>query len=157
VFKWLLGAALALSLGSKWVLSVYAPPVVNHQEEKAAEDDVAAFLVRNQFSVIGARNVTFGMQIVEATAGLCHLRVALSASRGWHRDLIRSMMNPGEQTFVVFGGKIYPDQPMLLTITDFLWYKLLTKLGIGAHPTPVVTVMAEPNCGADRLAWNEFK
>jgi len=156
-FKWLLAAALVLSLGSKWAVNVYAPPVPNRQEEKAAEDAVARFLVRNHLTVVGARDVTFGMQIVEATAGLCRLRVVLSATRGWHRDLIRSITQPGEHTFVVFHGQIYPEQPMLLTIADFRWYKLLTKLGVGAHPTPVMTVMAEPNCGADRLAWNEFR
>jgi hypothetical protein len=155
--KWVFGLLLVLSLGSKWALSVYSPPFVNEQEEKAAEGAVVRFLVQNHFSIVRAGNATFEMEVIEATAGLCRLQVVLSASRGWHRDLIRTMMKPGEQTFVVFGGKIYPDQPMLLTITDFLWYKLLTKLGIGAHPTPVVTVMAEPNCGADRLAWNEFK
>jgi len=130
--------------------------MLNGQEEKSAGDAVARFLVRNHFSVLGVREVTFGMQMVEATSGLCKLRVALSASRGWHRDLIRGMMKPGEHSFVVFRGKIYSEQPMLLTITDFLWYKLLTKLGVGVHPAPVITVMAEPNCGADRLAWNEL-
>ena len=78
-------------------------------------------LVRGQWQIEkqshGVRDVTFGMQMVEATAGLCQLRVALSASRGWHRDLIRTMTKPGEQTFVVFRGKVYPEQPMLLTIT----------------------------------------
>jgi hypothetical protein len=148
---------LVLSLGSKWAVSVYAPPVLNEQEEKAAEDEVVRFLVRNHFTVVGARNVTFGMQIVEATAGPCQLRVVLSASRGWHRDLIRSMTKPGERSFVVFRGKIYSEQPMLLTVFDFLWYKLLTKIGLEAHATPVMTVMEEPNCGADQLAWNEIR
>src|SRR5262249_17722240 len=115
------------------------------------------FLFRNHFTIVGARNATFGMQIVEATAGLCRLRVVLSASRGWHRDLIRSITKPEERTFVVFHGKIYSEQPMLLTVFDFLWYKLLTKIGVGAHATPVMTVMADPNCEADRLRWNEFR
>ena len=155
--KCLLGVLLVLSLGSKWAVSVYVPPVANEQEEKVAEDAVVRFLARNHFTVVSARNVTFGMQIVEATAGLCQLRVVLSASRGWHRDLIRSMAKPGERIFVVFRGKIYPEQPMLLTVSDFLWYKLLTKIGVGAAATPVMTVMEEPNCGADRLAWNEIR
>ena len=157
VLKWLLGALLVLSLGSKWAVSFYAPPVLNEQEEKSAEEAVTRFLFRNQFTISAARNVTFGMQLVEATAGPCRLRAVLSASRGWHRDLIRNMTHPGERTFVVFRGKIYSEQPMLLTISDFLWYKLLTKLGIRAHATPVITVMAEPICEADRLPWNEFK
>jgi len=59
------------------------------------------------------------MEIVEATAGPCRLHVVLSASRGWHRDLIRSMTKPEERSFVVFRGKIYAEQPMLLTVFDF--------------------------------------
>jgi hypothetical protein len=46
---------------------------------------------------------------------------------------------------------------MLLTVFDFLRYKLLTKIGIAAHAAPVLTIMAEPNCEADRLPWNEFQ
>ena len=157
MFKSLLALLLVLSLGSKWALSVYARPVVVGQEERAAEDAVAKFLVRNHFDVVSAGNVTFGMQIVEATAGLCRLRVVLSASRGWHRDLIRSMTKPGERTFVVFRGNVYSEQPMVLTVFDFLQYKLLTKLGIGAHANPVMTVMAEPSCGAEELAWSEIR
>jgi hypothetical protein len=157
VFKWLLALLLVLSLGSKWALSVYAHPVPNGQEERAAEDAVASFLTRNHFNVVGAGNVTFGMQMVEATAGLCRLRVVLSASRGWHRDLIRNMTKPGERTFVVFRGNVYAEQPMLLTIFDFLQYKLLTKVGIGARANPVMTVISEPSCGAEELAWTEIR
>jgi hypothetical protein len=155
--KWLFGLLLVLTLGSKWGLSVYSPPVLNEQEEKAAVGAVVRFLVRNHFSIVRAGNATFEMEIVEATAGLCRLRVVLSASRGWHRDLIRGMTKPEERSFVVFRGKIYAEQPMLLTVFDFLRYKLLTKIGIAAHAAPVLTILAEPNCEADRLPWNEFQ
>lgn len=155
--KWLFGVLLVLTLGSKWGLSVYSPPVLPGQEEKAAEASVVNFLVRNHFAVVAAGNVTFEMDMVQATSGLCRLRVVLSASRGWHRDLIRTMTRPEERSFVVYRGKIYPEQPMILTVLDFLRYKLLTKIGIAAHATPVLTIMAEPTCEADRLPWNQLE
>src|SRR5262249_16133994 len=148
---------LVLSLGSKWALSVYSPPVLNEQEEKAATSAVVKFLVRNHFSIVRAGNASFEFEVVEPNADVCRLQVVLSASRGWHRDLIRSMTKLEERSFVVFRGKIYAEQPMLLTVFDFLRYKLLTKIGIAAHPAPVLTILAEPNCEADRLPWNEFQ
>jgi len=56
---------------------------------------------------------------------------------------------------VVFGGVIYPEQPMWRTVPDFLWSKLLSKLGFNVHSTPVITVLEGPNCNAERLPWNE--
>jgi hypothetical protein len=153
----LFGFLLVLTLGSKWAVIAYSPPVFNGQEEKVAEGAVVRFLVRNHFSIVRVGNATFEMEIIEANAGLCRLHVVLSASRGWHRDLIRSMAKPEERSFVVFRGKIYDEQPMLLTVFDFLRYKFLTKIGIAAHAAPVLTIIAEPNCGADRLPWNEFQ
>ena len=68
------------------------------------------FLVQNHFSVVGVRDVTFGMQMVEATS--------MSASG----------------CAVSIEGVAPRFDP-----------KLLTKLGVGAHSSPVITVMADPN------------
>jgi hypothetical protein len=152
--KWLVALLLILTLGWKWVassrLSGSAEP-----EDQIAGQKVAGFLTRNYFNVVGPREVVFGMQLIDATAGACHMRVAISASRGWHRDLIGKLARPADRTFVVFGGVIYPEQPMWRTVPDFLWSKLLTKLGFDVHPTPVITVLAGPDCNAERLPWNE--
>jgi len=82
--------------------------------------------------------------------------VALSSSRGWHRDLIRTLTKPTDHTFVVFGGRVYPEQPMWRTVIDFLSSKFLVELGLRASVTPVITVIAGPGCDAERLPWGEL-
>jgi hypothetical protein len=57
-------------------------------EEQIAALRVAEFLERNYLHVLQNEKVVFGMQLIEATAGACRLRVVVPASRGWHRDLI---------------------------------------------------------------------
>jgi hypothetical protein len=155
--KWFVAVLLTLTLGWKWAVSSYGWALdPNEPEEKVATRRVADFLSRNHLNVVGSREVTFGMQLIEATSGLCRVRVVLSSSRGWHRDLIRNMTQADESNFVVFGGRIYPEQPMWLTVPDFLWTKLLQKLGLNVYSTPVITVISGPACDADRLPWKEF-
>jgi len=156
ILKWGVAVLLVLTLGWKWAATVYGSAVDPNEEEQAAARRVAGFLVRNHLNVTGPREVVFGMQMIEANAGLCRMRVALTSSRGWHRDLIRNMTQAGESNFVVFGGRIYAEQPMWRTVPDFLWTKLVQKLGLNVHSTPVITVIAGPACDADRLPWKEL-
>jgi hypothetical protein len=153
-FIWVVALLLVLTLGLKWVAS--SRESVSIEPEQVAAQKVAEFLVRRLFNVVGPKQVVFGMQLIDATAGACHMRVAVSASRGWHRDLIGTLASPTDQKFVVFGGAMYPEQPMWRTVPDFLWFKLLNKLGFNVQPTPVITVLAGPNCDAERLPWNEL-
>jgi hypothetical protein len=153
--KWLIALLLILTLGWKWVVSSRLS-ISTEPEEQIAGQKVAGFLARNYFNVIGPQEVVFGMQLIEASAGACQMRVAISASRGWHRDLIGKLARQANRVFVVFGGAIYPEQPMWRTVPDFLWSKLLSKLGFDLHPTPVITVLAGPGCDAERLPWTEL-
>ena len=76
--------------------------------------------------------------------------------RGWERDIINSRATGADQVFIVFGGKIYAEQPTWLTASDFLRYKLLSELGSNVRPTPVIAVMATKNCAAEQLPWYEL-
>ena len=113
--KWLVALLLVLTLGLKWVVNADLS-ASTEPEEQVAAGKVAGFLVRNYFNIVaGPDEVVFGMQLIEATAGACGMRVVISASRGWHRDLIDTLISKTDHTFVVFGGAIYPQQPMWLT------------------------------------------
>jgi hypothetical protein len=76
--------------------------------------------------------------------------------RGWERDAINSRATVVEQVFIVFGGKIYAEQPTWRTASDFLWYKLLSELGLKVRPTPLLAVIATKSCDAERLPWYEL-
>src|SRR5262249_17297312 len=152
--KWLVALLLILTLGWKWVASSRLGASTEPEEQIAAHK-VAVLLTRNHFNVAAPREVVFGMQMIDAAAGACHMRVAISAARGFHRDLIAKSTKPTERAFVVFGGVIYQEQPMWRTVPDFLWSRFLSKLGFNVHSTPVIAVLEEPNGGAERLPWNE--
>jgi hypothetical protein len=155
--RWSVAILLVLTLGWKWVTDSYIRADQGEPEEKVAERVAGAFLIRNHFNLVGSREVVFGMQLLEASAGPCRIRLALASSRGWHRDLIQGMVTPGDSTFVVFGGNVYSEQPMWRTVPDFLWFKFLSALGLRVHSTPVITVIATPNCEAERLPWKELR
>lgn len=154
-FKWLVVLLLVLTLGLKWVASSSQSASIEPEDQVAAQK-IADFLERDLFHVVGPKEVVFGMQLIDAAAGACHMRIAVSASRGWHRDLIETLTTPTDHKFVVFGGAIYPEQPMWRTVPDFLWFKLLSKLGFNFQPTPMITVLAGPNCDAERLPWRDL-
>jgi hypothetical protein len=154
-FKWLVVLLLVLTLGWKWV-AISQRTLSDEPEEQVAAQRVSNFLAQQLFNVVGPREIVFGLQMIDATAGACHMRVAVSASRGWHRDLLGTLATPTDHKFVVFAGAVYPEQPMLRTVPNFLWFKLLNKLGFNLQPTPVITVLEGPNCDAQRLPWTEI-
>src|SRR6476660_172150 len=65
---------IGLTLGWKWaVISYGGGSDAGEPEDKVAARKVAAFLARNHFSVVEPREFVFGMQLLEATGGLCRM------------------------------------------------------------------------------------
>lgn len=156
-FKWFVGLLLLITLGWKWVaISHGITPSTNVREERTAERRLTDFLVQNHFVIAGSREVVFGMQLLLVTGGPCQMKVVLSSSRGWHRDLIQNLKAGAVETFVVFGGRRYQEQPTWLTVPDFLWARLLSGIGFSNQPRPVITVIAGRGCEAARLPWQEL-
>lgn len=153
-FKWSLALLLVLTLGWKWAVS--SMPGTTPSEDKAVERILTEFLSRNHFRVLESREYVFGMHLIVVDAPLCKMKVVLSSSRGWHRDLIKNLSAGADETFVVFGGKIYREQPIVRTIIDFLWSRLVSGWGFNAQPNPVITVAAEKNCDAQHLPWRDL-
>jgi hypothetical protein len=147
---------LVLTLGWKWAVNSYGLTSLGDEpEEMVAERKVSEFLARNHFKVVGSKEVVFGMRLIVVTAPLCQMHIALTSSRGWHRDLIRNLTARADRSFVVFAGRIYSEQPIWLTVTDFLWSRFLRGVGINVQSIPIITVMAGPNCNAEGLPWAE--
>jgi hypothetical protein len=156
--KWFIVLLLPLTFGWRLAVNSYIKSAQsNEPQERVIEEKVVRFLARNHFNVVGAEEVVFGLQLLRVTAGLCRMRVALSSSRGWHRDSVRNLIMPGDQAFIVFAGRIYQEQPMWLTVSDFLWSRFLFELGLSPSATPVINVIATPDCEAERLPWNELR
>ena len=102
-------------------------------KRKIAYLKVAEFLVRQHFTVAIADKLEEGAPVIRATAGVCRILVAKSASAGSDRDRIRSYATAADDVFVVFGGRIYAEQPTWLTTFDSLWSKFRRELGLKAR------------------------
>jgi len=62
-----------------------------------------------------------------------------------------------DRIFVIFRGKVYLEQPTWLTVLDSLRARLERGLGISAAASPVLAVIADPTCDAERLPWQELR
>ena len=59
-----------------------------------------------------------------------------------------------ERVFIVFRGRVYAEQPVLLTLANNLWSRFLGKLRLARHITPVLAVIAAESCAVQQLPWN---
>jgi hypothetical protein len=148
VLKWVLPLLLLISLGWKSAIRI--------DYSSNLEDKIRSFLVRNHFFVTVSEEMIRDHRTFRATKAACQMLVTEISHRGWERDAIKKRASVLEQVFIVFGGKIYAEQPTWLTASDFLWYKLLSELGLKVRPTPLLAVIATKNCDAERLPWYEL-
>jgi hypothetical protein len=148
VLKWLLLALLLLSLGWKSAIRI--------DYSSTLQNDILSFLSRNRFVVVVSEGMFPGSQAFTATRGACRMVLTGISYRGWERDSIHGRATAMEEVFIVFGGKIYAEQPTWLTAIDFLSYKVLSELGFKVRRAPVIAVIATKNCAAELLPWHEL-
>ena len=120
------------------------------------KEDLIKFFERNHFNVVVTDEMVNDTPIIRATKASCHLQVARLTPDGSNRDLIRHLAAGTDQSFVVFRGTVYIQQPILLTVLDYLWSRFLRELGLVRHITPVIAVAVNSSCNAERLPWDEL-
>jgi hypothetical protein len=147
--KWLLVLCFCLH-------SVSLEVAIRRDYSSNLEEKVFSFLVRNGFIVTVSEEMIRDKRTFRATKAVCRMLVTPISHRGWERDIINSRATGADQVFIVFGGKIYAEQPTWLTASDFVRYKLLSELGSNVRPTPVIAVLAAKNCAAEQLPWYEL-
>ena len=151
-FKWFVLLLLPLTLG--WKLAVYPD---ESSKENATQRKIAEFLVRQHFTVaVASESTVTGQPMIRATAPACRLLVAESPVEGWGREVARLDATAADAVFVVYGGRIYAEQPTWLTVSDILWSKFPRALGLKAQARPILTVVATRSCEAERLPWAEL-
>jgi hypothetical protein len=121
------------------------------------KEDLIKFLERNHFSVVVTDEVVNYTPIIRATTASCHLQIGRLTPDGSNRDLIRHIAAGTDRSFVVFRGAVYAQQPVLLTVLNYLWSRFLRELGLIRHITPVINVAANSSCNAERLPWGELE
>ena len=121
------------------------------------KEDLIKFLERNHFSVVVTDEMVNYTPIIRATTASCHLQIGRLTPDGSNRNLIRHIAAGTDRSFVVFRGTVYAQQPVLLTVLNYLWSRFLRKLGLIRHIAPVITVAVNSSCNAERLPWGELE
>jgi hypothetical protein len=144
--KLLLAVFLPLTLF--WKLTVKA------NNDDRPEDEVIALLARQGFHEIVTEGLNF--RGIQAANGACHMRVVIPSYYGADRDMIRNLVTVDDTLIFVHRGRVYQEQPILLTVSTELWAHALRKMGLADHHTPALAVVAQRQCDADRLPWEEL-
>ena len=155
VLKWFVLVVLVLTLGWKVAVRRDIPEEI---EKKHADSQrkLADFLVRQHFTIVPEKEKqTLELPIIRATAGACRILVIRPSFDGSDRERIRRYMSASDTVFVAFGGRIYAEQPTFLTVSDELWARLRRQLGLKAEAGPLLVVIANKGCEAERLPWHE--
>lgn len=125
------------------------------------EDLIALFKVNN-FSILQADQVTqdggaADVPIIQVKSDSCAFRVAALSFDGSNRQFVERRLAGAGRRFVVFQGKVYPEQPIFLTVTNYLWSRFLTRLGLGRRIAPPIAIASDASCNAELLPWAELR
>lgn len=141
--KWWLVVMLPLTIAWKVAIKPENPADI--------QSGLVEFLTEHGFAVGVSEDRMEYMGIVRATSPSCELRVAKISPLGHEADLVRKVTAAGDHTFYLFRGQIYDEQPVRLTVMNYLWFRLLRELGFARRVPPVLAVMS--SCDAQWLPW----
>jgi hypothetical protein len=147
--------ALKLLLAALLPLTFFWKLTVKADNDDRLVDDVMAFLTRQGFHEVVTEDVNF--RGILAVNGTCHMRIMMPSYFGADRDIIRDLASADDSVMFVHRGRVYRDLPILLTVPAELWGRALHKMGLANHHTPVLAVVAQHQCEADRLPWDQLQ
>ncbi len=151
---------MSFSPALKWLIAIFLPLTlawkltVNAVSNDHLEDDVIAFLTRQGFHAVVTEDTNF--RRILAVNSSCHMLVK-EFNDGAYRDMMRSLVAADESLIFVHQGKVYQEQPILLTVSAELWARALHKMGLTDRNEFVLAVVAERQCDAERLPWDQLQ
>jgi hypothetical protein len=143
--KWFVALLLPLTLA--WKVSVV------HDDPNELASEIIQFLSHQAFDAVLTGGMVDSMPVVQATSGSCRILIAKVEPDGSSQDLVRNLATATDHVFIVFRGRIYTQQPVLLTVTDTLWSRSLRKLGLMRRIAPVLAAVASASCDIEQLPW----
>ena len=145
--KWFIVIFLSLTLTWKVIVGV---PSDGH-----LEDDIIAFLTREGFDAVAAQDTN--SRRILAVSSSCRMRVIITSNDGSDRDMLRSLISADESLIFVYQGKVYQEQPILLTVSAGLWTRALRMIGLRDHHDSVLAVLARHKCDVGRMPWDQLQ
>ena len=152
---------MSFSPALKWLIAIFLPLTlawkltVNAGSNDHLEDDVIAFLTRQGFHAVVTEDTYF--RRILAVNSSCHMLVMIAFSDGAYRDMMRSLVTADESLIFVHQGKVYREQPILLTASAELWARPLRKIGFTVRHESVLAVVAQRQCDVDGLPWDQLQ
>jgi hypothetical protein len=144
VFNGLIIVLLTLTIGWKAAAKPENPAEV--------QTAIQNFLVRQHFKISVSGESLEYTAVIDAQANGCHLRVVRVSPLGHEVTLVRQANASGDRIFFVFRGAVYREQPVRLTLANYLWFRFLRELGLASRVPPVLAVVT--SCDAEQLPWN---
>ena len=145
--KWFIALLLPITLA--WKASVVA-----HEDPNEFASEIIQFLSHQAFDVVLTE--LDSMPVVQATSGSCRILIVQVEPDGSTQDLVHDLTTTGDHVFIIFRGRVYAQQPVLLTVTDTLWSRSLRKLGLMRRIAPVIAAVANASCNIEELPWKTF-
>ncbi len=147
--------ALKLLLAVFLTLTLFWKLTVKADNSDRSEGDIIAFLAQQGFHAVVTEDMNF--REIRAVNGACHMRIMMPSHYGAHRDIIRNLVTADDSVIFVHQGRVYQEQPILLTVSAELWGRGLRKMGLTDRHMPVLAVVAQRQCDADRLPWDRLQ
>ncbi len=147
--------ALKLLLAVFLPLTLFWKLTVKAANDDRPRDDVIAFLARQGFQEIVTEDLNF--RGIRAANGTCRMRIIMPSYYGADRDMIRNLVTADDTLIFVHRGSVYQEQPILLIVSAELWARALRKMGLAGGHMPVLAVVAQRQCEADRLPWDQLR
>jgi hypothetical protein len=154
VLRGLLVSVAIISVSFKVANSMVAAPAASDH----LRHQLAGFLEREGFRVDESpQDNDFHVAVVKATRDRCQLLVAIVSPKGEHQAFLTQLAAPGDQASFVFQGKIYKEQPIWRPlIQKYVVGQFQNYAGIRSPSSPVVGVVASPNCNLGDVAWRDL-
>jgi hypothetical protein len=149
--------AFRLAIAVVLILSIGWKAAMKPENEGYLKTSLTDFFERNHFDVAVADEIVNYTPIIRATTASCRLQIARLTPDGSNRDFIQHLAAGTDRLFVVFRGKVYVRQPLMLTVLEYLRSRFLRELGLTRHVTPVIAVAANASCDAEALPWTELQ
>jgi hypothetical protein len=114
---------------------------------------IEIFLQGNGFQT-GQTTLDEDMFIVSGAAGDCELSIASLSLEGWHRHIIRNLTPVDYNLRFLFDGKLYLEQPLLLTRSYDYWIRLSGFISEDNHSLHLYGIVASSECSLDKINWH---
>jgi hypothetical protein len=124
-------------------------------QDETVRTYLATFLVRQGFEPDPTIATQYPIGASGRSSG-CQLLITEVAYQGWGRDFFRRAVSEKNQSFFLFRGRKYQDQPVWLTRLAGYRNALLRNLGFNAPTEPVLGIVASPSCDLNAIPWQEL-